>query len=108
MATALNICDNGIPFVTMVRETEPSKRTNAPAFPRPLFKGRRSAMAFVLGTGLHDYKEISKSLCLTCVAFSDQCGGTTDAKGGSVRRVFLSAADRAIKDSVEIRQSERL
>src|SRR5438046_2306285 len=73
------ICDNGIPFVTMVSQTEPSKRTNAPAVPRPLFKGRRSAMAFVLGTGLHDYKEISKSPCLTCVAFSDQCGGTTDA-----------------------------
>src|SRR5437016_11585370 len=70
--------------------------------------GRRSAMAFVLGTGLHDYKEISKSPCLTCVAFSDQCGGTTDAEARSIRRILIFATDRATESPVEIRQSERL
>src|SRR6266849_5854187 len=69
MATALNICDNGIPFVTLVRQTEPSKRTNPPAFPRPLFKGRRSAMAFVLGKGCMIIKRSRNLLALLVLLF---------------------------------------
>src|SRR5713226_7026825 len=92
----------------MIREKEPSKRTNSSSFPRPLFNGRRTAMAFALGKQLHDYKEISKSPRLTCVAFSAQCGGTRDAEARSVRRILIFATDRATENPVEIRQSERL
>src|SRR5438445_10941742 len=63
---------------------------------------------FALAKPLHDYKEISKFPCLTCVTFSAQCGGTRHAEARSVRRILIFATDRATENPVELRQSERL
>ena len=65
------ICDLG----TSNRTFQANERSRIPP---ALVQRQKKCNGLCFRERLHDYKEISKSPCLTCVAFSDQCGGTTD------------------------------